>query len=229
MALLLTALVTNTSFAGTQSQTGASPKESLSPQLYNELRGNKAAPVDTTLAEIRNELKVFSGQHATIFQELAAIRQHLTDIDRQLDMTRGELDQGNSVKVDARLVKLEDFVVAQVRSDEALAAADERRTQEYMSWVRASVFAVAGLLFNEAWKRWQDRRRRRAREGVVDTKLNEMSATIGELRDNTNGKMDALLKANGAQEHAAGILEGAHGRKAGQVDNATTNTQTHGS
>lgn len=204
MALLLSTLLTNASLADTQTQPGASPKDVLSPKLYNELRGNKAVPVDVTMVEIRNEIKVFSAQHALLYQELAAIRQHLIDIDRQLAVTRVEMDAGGSLKTDERLVKLEDFVIAQVKADAEVAAAVDRRSQEYMSWVRAAVFAVAGLMLNEAWKRWRDRIRRRTREVVVDTKLDEMSTTIGELRDNSNGKMDEMLK----QEHAAGVQEG---------------------
>jgi hypothetical protein len=101
-------------------------------------------------------------------------------------------------------VRLEDFVIARNKADAEAVAASDRRTQEFMSWARGAAIALMGLIANEAWKRWGDKIRRRKRDGAVDSKLDEMSATIGELRDNTNGRMDEMLK----QERQAGLEAG---------------------
>ncbi len=180
------------------------PKEVLPPKLLRQLQD----PQGSTLQDVRDQLKAMNAQHGAERMELAALNQHIADLEKQIAADRQELNSMDPARELERIVRLEDYVAEQTR--EALKLANEAKTsrESLMSWMRLIFAAVLGLGLNEGWKRWKDKRRRALQSAVINTKLSTIHEDMHQLETNTNDKMDQLLKVTGESEYAKGKLEG---------------------
>ena len=145
---------------------GESPKQALSPKLYDQLQG-KTDPLADALKELRDKLDRFGAEHASIFVELRGINQALTDMQREVNQDRARIDSMDPSKAAERLRALEDFMAQQKKLAEDQAQLAASRWDNIMGWLRVVASLIGGLFANEvrklvaAW--WK---KRKAEKGV---------------------------------------------------------------
>ena len=156
-----------------------------------------SAPTPDEMKALAAELHVVSNQHAQMMLQLAAITQHLLDIDKRLDVHRTQLDALDPSKDAARLARLEDIERHHENETAKEEAATMESRKEVMSWLRI-VFGGVLTLGIGALARWRTDKKRHER----------VAGQMDRMEQATNGVTQRLVKTTGEAEHAKGVIEG---------------------
>ena len=130
---------------------GESPKQALSPKLYDQLQG-KTDPLAQELHEMRADLNRFGNQHGDILVEIRGLKVHAEDMQREVNAERARVDSMDPSKAAERLKALEDFVSQQKKAAEEQAQLSAARWSNIMGWLRVVASLIGGLVANEARK-----------------------------------------------------------------------------
>ncbi len=171
------------------------PRETLHPKTYDQIINS-----DT---ETQRRLQEIALQHASMLTKMAALEQHLTDIDKRLDIHRTQIDAdaAGTVSETERITRMEEYVKAAQKASDS-AAAEARATHEAnVAWARG----ISGGLFtailmgvaNEVWKR----RSNRVFRAATGQRLND-------IVESTNGMAEKLSDVRAESERAKGVIEG---------------------
>jgi len=115
-------------------------------------------------------------------EQMAVLAQRMNDLEHRLDIHRQQIDQLDTPVVAERLTKLEDFVR---QHHEAEVKAEEESTARWngiKNTMSAIFVALVGILFNELWKRYKDRKRRLTQKTNLDGQLQEIREKLDLLK-----------------------------------------------
>jgi chromosome segregation ATPase len=142
-------------------QNQETPKEVLSPKLYDQLQG-KLDPISVELREMRSDLNHFGNQHNDILMEIRELKVHAEDMQNEVNQERRRIDSMDPTKAAERLRALEDFVSDQKKQAQDQAAVSQKRWDNIMDWLRVVASLAGGLVANESRKLlvgwWQKRK-----------------------------------------------------------------------
>jgi hypothetical protein len=148
----------------------ASPKAVLDPRLYRQIATGQTIQLQPPRDNrVQEQLRIFVDQHAELLQRTAVMQQYLTDLEK-----RTEVDQAAASKIAERLVHLEDIETDRLKHEREAEDVVRHHWEAVMGWVRIVFATLCGLMANEFFKRWKDKRRRLRRESEVDAKLEEI-------------------------------------------------------
>ena len=154
--------------------------------------------------DIARELRTISDQHSSMIREVAALTQHVADLEKRIDIHRSELDALDPARYTDRLTRVEDFVARHERESQQQSEVSRVHWDSLMGWLRGVSLGLIGFAVNEIWKRYQEKRRHALLAAAVEVQRQ----TVVRLEENTNHKMDELLRLKGESEKEKGRVEG---------------------
>ena len=142
-----------------------------------------------------------------VAEQLARMDQHITDLEKRIDLHRIEIDAMDPAKTNGRIVTIENALERARQEKEQADASTTAHWNEVMAWVRGIGLLIATMAINEGRKRFTDKRRRASRDLTIDGKLDLITTHT-----------DGMVERISALSHAAGVTEG-HKE---EIENPTT-------